>query len=83
MKLKKTTIVMLCIIGLMLLVNLFARLCTPAADFYTDTLTGKSEARLAYVLGEDRLVRALTLLKHGLTAYQSRDPNARHTQSPN
>ena len=34
MKLKKTTIVMLCIIGLMLLVNLFARLCTPAADFY-------------------------------------------------
>ncbi len=58
-------------------------LLAPAADFYTDTLTGKSEARLAYVLGEDKLSRALTLLKHGLTAYQSRNPNARHTQSPN
>ncbi|MCR4646009.1 MAG: DUF3810 domain-containing protein [Oscillospiraceae bacterium] len=34
MKLKKTTIVMLCIIGLMLVINLFARLCPPAADFY-------------------------------------------------
>ena len=34
MKPKKTTVVMLCIIGLMLVINLIARLCKPAADFY-------------------------------------------------
>ena len=34
MKPKKTTIVMLCIVGAMVLVNVLARLCRPAADFY-------------------------------------------------
>ena len=34
MKPKKTTVIMLCIIGLMVFINLLARFCRPAADFY-------------------------------------------------
>ena len=51
-------------------------LLAPAGDFYTDGITGKSEARLAYVLGEDKLRRALTLLKHGIAAYRETSPGA-------
>ena len=56
-------------------------LLAPAGDFYTDDLTGKSEARLAYVLEEDKLTRALTLLGHGISAYQAKTDEQQHRQN--
>ena len=56
-------------------------LLAPAGDFYTDDLTGKSEARLAYVLEEDKLTRALTLLGHGIAAYQAKTDEQQHRQN--
>jgi len=41
----------------------------PGADFYATPGRGKNEVRVAYVLEEPKLVRAIEILKAGLAAY--------------
>ena len=41
----------------------------PGADFYATPGRGMNEVRVAYVLEEPKLVRAVELLKAGLAAY--------------
>jgi aspartate aminotransferase len=41
----------------------------PGADFYATPGMGTNEVRLAYVLEEPKLVRAVEVLKAGLAAY--------------
>jgi len=45
---------------------------TPLKDFYVTPGHGRSEVRLAFVLGEERLARAVQILAAGLEAYQAR-----------
>ncbi len=47
---------------------------TPANDFYLDPENGKDEVRLAYVLNEDDLSRAMELLLEGLDKYKKEHP---------
>ena len=42
----------------------------PGTGFYATPGKGKDEVRIAYVLEEDKLVRAVELLREGLAAYQ-------------
>jgi len=42
----------------------------PGTGFYATPGKGKDEVRIAYVLEEDKLVRAIELLREGLAAYQ-------------
>ena len=44
----------------------------PANGFYVTPGRGKDEVRLAYVLKEEDLRRALAILKEGLEAYNNR-----------
>ncbi|MDR1581552.1 MAG: pyridoxal phosphate-dependent aminotransferase, partial [Synergistaceae bacterium] len=48
----------------------------PGEGFYATPGIGKDEMRLAYVLKEEDLVRAGSLLKAGLAAYPGRLPLA-------
>ncbi|MFP2997734.1 pyridoxal phosphate-dependent aminotransferase [Spongiivirga sp. MCCC 1A20706] len=41
----------------------------PAAGFYSSKGMGKNEVRIAYVLEEEKLVRAAEILRHALDAY--------------
>ena len=43
----------------------------PAAGFYSTDHLGKNQVRIAFVLNEDKLVRAATILEKGLQAYQN------------
>ncbi|KEI34672.1 pyridoxal phosphate-dependent aminotransferase [Allofrancisella frigidaquae] len=45
---------------------------SPAADFYATKGLGKDEIRIAYILEEKALKRALELLEKGIKAYNSR-----------
>jgi aspartate aminotransferase len=45
---------------------------SPAAGFYATPGKGRDEIRIAYVLGEDRLARAMQILSSGLEAYPGR-----------
>ena len=45
----------------------------PGYGFYQDPIKGKKQARLAYILGCDRLKRAIYILGEGLKAYPGRD----------
>lgn len=47
-------------------------LLAPAAGFYATPGLGKDEVRIAYVLDQDRLRSAMTVLAHGLEAYAGR-----------
>ncbi len=47
---------------------------TPANDFYLDPEKGKDEVRLAYVLNEDELNRAIDVLLKGLDQYKKEHP---------
>lgn len=49
----------------------------PAAGFYSTPNTGKNQIRIAYVLEQEKLVRAVEILKEGLKAYQKQ-----HAASP-
>ena len=44
----------------------------PAAGFYTTPGSGRDEARIAYVLKKEDLMRALVVLQKALEAYNSR-----------
>ena len=46
----------------------------PAAGFYMHQATGKRTMRIAFVLKENDMKQALTVLKHGLEAYHRRNP---------
>ncbi|RLE28087.1 pyridoxal phosphate-dependent aminotransferase, partial [Candidatus Acetothermia bacterium] len=48
----------------------------PGEGFYKTPGLGRDEARIAYVLKEDDLVRACEVLKQGLEAYQEVAPKA-------
>ena len=43
----------------------------PATGFYSSDGEGKNEVRLAYVLNQDDLKKALTCLEKGLEVYNS------------
>ena len=45
---------------------------TPGEGFYTTPGKGINEARLAYVLKHDDLVRAMRVLAEGIDAYNNR-----------
>ena len=45
---------------------------TPGEGFYTTPGKGVNEARLAYVLKHDDLVRAMRVLAEGIEAYNNR-----------
>ena len=69
MRPKKTTVVMLCIIGAMVLLNVLARLCRPAADFYIlhifPLISGfwsRITGLLPFSLGEWMIVAGVVLL---------------------
>ena len=42
----------------------------PAAGFYSSEGVGKNQVRIAYVLNEDKLIRAIAILKAALAVYQ-------------
>ena len=42
----------------------------PAAGFYSSEGVGKNQVRIAYVLNEDKLKRAIAILKEALTVYK-------------
>ena len=44
----------------------------PGAPFYSDPATGKDEIRIAYVLEQEKLARAMELLALGIAAYNQR-----------
>lgn len=44
----------------------------PATGFYSDSEAGKNEVRLAYVINQDDLKKALVCLEKGLEVYQSK-----------
>ncbi|HIV99550.1 MAG TPA: pyridoxal phosphate-dependent aminotransferase [Candidatus Ornithospirochaeta avicola] len=44
----------------------------PAEDFYVTKGLGRNQARIAYVLNEDELVRAARCLRYGLEAYRKK-----------
>jgi aspartate aminotransferase len=44
----------------------------PAAGFYAARSLGKQQVRLAYVLKQSDLERAMDVLEHGLAAYPGR-----------
>ena len=46
----------------------------PAAGFYMHQAMGKRTMRIAFVLKENDMKQALTVLKHGLEAYHRRNP---------
>lgn len=45
---------------------------TPAKDFYLTPGLGRAEVRIAYVLNVSLLKKAMTILEHGLRAYQKK-----------
>ncbi len=45
----------------------------PGNGFYQDPVKGKKQARLAYVLNCDRIIKAIHILGEGLKAYPGRD----------
>jgi len=42
----------------------------PGPGFYSTEGSGNNEARIAYVLAADKLIRAMTALDHGLAEYK-------------
>jgi aspartate aminotransferase len=44
----------------------------PAAGFYAERSLGKRQVRLAYVLKQSDLERAMDVLEHGLASYPGR-----------
>jgi aspartate aminotransferase len=53
----------------------------PASGFYATPNTGKNEVRIAYVLNENDLTKAIECLKEGLRQYTAANPAIKNLKS--